>query len=351
MFAIQDEITLAIVDALSLKLLGQDKSEVTEHETENSEAYDFLLRGRFHSNNRTEEGMKKGIEFFEKAVEADPNFALAYAEMAELYVILPAVSTVPAPEANAKAKEYALKALELDNTIAEVHAVVGDIKISEYNWDEAEKDYKRAIELNPGYAPAHNKYGYNLMCRGQFEASIAQMKKAIELDPYNLNYTRNLGRIFYFEGSYDDAKSVLQGTVDINPVFTFVHLSLALVYIQESEYEEALVAVKKEEKVQGKWNPVLDCISGVIHARMGETEKARQILGNLKGRSIEVYVSPYYLAALSVTLGEIDRGFNLLDQAYTDRGFWIRELRVDPLFENVRSDPRYDTILKKLRLK
>jgi TolB-like protein/tetratricopeptide (TPR) repeat protein len=350
-FSIQDEITLAIVDALSLKLLGREKSEVTEHETENSEAYDFLLRGRFHSNNRTEDSMKLGIEFFEKAVEADPNFALAYAEMAELYILLPVFSTVLATEAKAKAKEYVQKALKLDSTLAEAHKVVGDIKINEYDWEGAAKDYKMAVELNPGYSPAHNRYGYSLMSMGRFEEAIEQMKKAIELDPYNLNYTRNLGRIFYFEGSYDDAVSVLQGTIEINPVFSFVHLSLALVYIQESEYEEALVAVKKEEEAQGQLNPILDCISGIIHARMDEKDKARQILDNLEARSKEKYISPYYLAALCVTLGETDRGFELLDKAYRDEDFWIRELKVDPLFEDVRSDPRYDMMLKKLRLK
>jgi TolB-like protein/Tfp pilus assembly protein PilF len=350
-FAIQDEITLAIVDALSLKLLGQDKSEATKHETENSEAYDFLLRGRFHSNNRTEEGIKLGIEFFEKAVEADPNFALAYAALAELYTLLPAVSTVPAPEANIKGKEYALKALNLDNTLAEAHAVAGDIKITEYDWAGAEKDYLYAIQLNPGFAPSYNKYGYNLMCWGRFEEGVNMMKKAIEFDPYNLNYTRNLGRIFYFEGSYEDAVSVLHGTIDINPIFTIVHLSLALVHVQQSEYKEALDAVKKEEEAQGKWNPVLDCISGIIYARMEQADKAREILYDLLERSKELYISPYYLAALSVALGEIDQGFELLDQAYKDGDFWVRELKVDPLFEDVRSDLRYDTMLKKLRLK
>ena len=295
--------------------------------------------------------MKLGIEFFEKALEADPNFALAYAELADLYTLLPVFSTVPAPDANAKAMEYALRALELDDTLAEVHTIVGDVKITEYDWKGAEDEFKRAIELNPGYAHAYNKYGYHLMCMGRFEESIEQMKKAIELDPYNLNYTRNLGRIFYFEGGYEDAMSVLQGTININPIFTIVHLSLALVHVQQSEYEEALDAVKKEEEAQGKWNPVLDCISGIIYARMDQADKAREILYDLLERSKELYISPYYLAALSVALGEIDQGFELLDQAYKDGDFWVRELKVDPLFEDVRSDPRYDTMLRKLRLK
>ncbi|NOR15420.1 MAG: tetratricopeptide repeat protein [Candidatus Aminicenantes bacterium] len=350
-FAIQDEITLAIVDALSLKLLGQDKSEVTEHETENSEAYNYFLRGRFHSNNRTEGGMKKGIEFFEKAVEADPNFALAYAEMAELYVILPAVSTVSTFEANAKAEEYALKALELDDTLAEAHTVVGDIKITDYDWNGAEREFKRAIELNPGYAHVYNKYGYSLMVIGRFEEAAEQMTKAIELDPYNLNYARNLSWIYYFEGNYEDAMSVLQGIIAINPGFSFVHLTVAKIFLQQSEFGEALDAVKKEKEAQGTWNPILDCISGIIYAKKEEPDKAREIFDDLLERSKELNISPYYLAGLSVSLNEIDRGFMFLERAYEDRDFWIRELMVDPLFEDVRSDPRYGAMLKKLRLK
>jgi TolB-like protein/Tfp pilus assembly protein PilF len=350
-FAVQDEITLAIVDALSLKLLGQDKSEVTEHETENSEAYDYFLRGRFHSTNRTESAMKLGIEFFEKAIEADPNFALAYAEMAELYTLLPAVSTVSPSEANRKAKEYAMKALELDNTLAEVHTVVGDVKISEYDWEGAGKEFIKAIELNPGYAHVYNKFGYGLMIMGRFEEAAEKMTKAIELDPYNLHYARNLSWIFYFEGKYEDAMSVLDGIIEINPVFIHVHLTAAKIFLQRSKYEEALDAVEEEAKIFSQWNPLTDCLTGIIYARMGQIERARQIFDDLSERKKEFYISPYYLAALSVSLGDIDRGFAFLEKAYEDTDFWIRELKVDPLFEDIRSDPRYDSLLKKLGLK
>lgn len=350
-FAVQDEITLAIVDALSLKILGEEKSEVIEHETENSEAYDNYLRGRFYVNNKNEKNLNLAIGFFEEAIAGDPNFAPAYAGLAHAYSLLPAFSPIPTSEANARAKEYAMKALEIDDTLAEAHALAGDVKIIESDWEGAEKDYLHAIQLNPGFAPSYNKYGYNLMCRGRFEEGVDMMRKAIELDPYNLNYTRNLGRIFHFEGSYDDAVSVLQGTLDVNPNFTFVHLSLALVHLQQEEYEEALEGIEKEREALGIWNPILDCISGIIHAKMEETDKAREILDNLEDRSKEVYISPYYLAALNIALGDIEDGFQLLDKAYREEDFWVRELMVDPLFEDVRSDPRYDTMLKKLRLK
>lgn len=247
-------------------------------------------------------------------------------------------------------KAYALRVLEIDDTLAEAHALAGDVKIIEYDWEGAEKDYLYAIQLNPGIVASYNKYGYNLMCWGRFEEGVRMMRKAIELDPYNLNYTRNLGRIFYFEGSYEDAMRVLQGTLDVNPNFTIVHLSLTLVYLQQSEYEEALDAVKKEEEAQGKWNPILECISGIIYTKMDLTDKAREILDDPLERSKTLYISPYYLAALSVALGEMDRGFELLDRAYREEDFWIRELMVDPLFEDVRSDPSYDSMLKKLGL-
>jgi TolB-like protein/Tfp pilus assembly protein PilF len=350
-FAVQDEITLAIVDALSLKFLGKDKSEGAKHGTENSEVYDNYLRGRFYVNNKNEKNLRQAIDFFEKAIADDPNFALAYTGLAHAYGLLPAFSAMPASEANVKAKAYALKALEIDDTLAEAYALAGDVKITEFDWKAAEKNYLYAIELNPGYAASYNKYGYNLMCWGRFEEGVNMMRKAIELDPYNLNYTRNLGRIYYFEGSYEKAVSVLKGTLDINPNFTIVHMSLALVHLQQSEFEYALDSIKKEEEAQGKWNPILDCISGIIYARMGQAGKAREIFDDIRERSKELFISSYYLAALSVAVGEIDKGFELLEKAYEGEDFWLRELKVDPLFKDVRSYPRFDSMIKKLRLK
>jgi len=347
-FAVQDEISMAIVDALSLKLLGKDRPEVTKHDTTDSEAYDNFLRGRFYLNNKSEQNLELAIESFEKAIEVDPDFALAYAGLAHAYGLLPAFTTSPVSEANVKAREYAMKALDLDDTLAEAHALAGDIKIIDNDWKGAEKDYLYAIKLNPGYAPSYNKYGYNLMCWGRFEESVKMMKKAIELDPYNLNYTRNLGRIFYFQGRYEDAESVLQSTIAMNPRFTIVHLTLGLVYLEQSLHDRALEALKKEEEAQGKWNPVLDCVAGIIHQRMSQTDKARTIFENLREKSKDSHITPYYLAALSIALGETDRGFEFLDKAYKDKDFWIRELKVDPLFRSVRSDERFKAMLAQL---
>jgi tetratricopeptide (TPR) repeat protein len=189
------------------------------------------------------------------------------------------------------------------------------------------------------------------MCLARFEESVRMMKKAIELDPYNLNYTRNFGRIFYFEGRYEDAVRVLRETLAINPKFTVVQMTLGLVYLEQTLYEDALEAIKKEEEAQGELNPVLESITGIIYQRMGQMDKAFTILENLRERSEEVYISSYYLAALNLALGETDRGFALLDKAFKDGDFWVRELKIDPLFKDVRSDSRFDIILKKLRLK
>jgi len=349
-FGIQDEITEAIAGTLRLKILGEEIGAESEPETENSEAYDSFLRGKFHSNNRTEKGLKLAIEYLEKAVEIDPEFALAYAELSTLYTILPAISTIPVEDANAKAKAYSLRAMELDDSLAEAQTTAGDIKVTEYDWSGAERHFEKAIELNPGYPHAYNNYSYCLMYRGAFEESIDLMRKAIERDPYNLNYTRNLGRILYYEGSYDQAIYVLDATNEINPGFTFVHSSLSLIYLQQSEYEDALEEIQKEIEIQGANNSILECVFAIIQVRMEERENAQKIFTDLKERAQTGHVDPYYLAALAIALSETDLGFQLLDKAFESRSFWIRELKLDPLFESVHSDPRFTTLINKLRL-
>jgi TolB-like protein/tetratricopeptide (TPR) repeat protein len=349
-FGIQDEITEAIAGTLRLKILGEKIGSESEPETENSEAYDLFLRGRFHANNRTKKGVDLAIGYLERAVEIDPGFALAYAELSTLYTLLPALGAVPASAANPKAKEYALKAIELDDSLAEAHTALGDVKITEYDWIGAEKHFNRAIELNPGFPHAYNNYSYSLAYKGKFEDSIKLIQKAIERDPYNLNYARNLGRILYYEGSYDDAISVLVGTIEINPAFRFVHLSLGMIYLQQEKYEMALEEVQKETDLLETANPTHDCITGIIRARMEHTDTARKIFTDLQQKSQQTNVEPYFLAGLAFALEETDLGFELLEEAYSSRSFWTREVKVDPLFKSAHSDPRFSTLLKNLKL-
>jgi TolB-like protein/tetratricopeptide (TPR) repeat protein len=349
-FSIQDEISLAIADVLSLKILGEEKKELIEHETKDSEAYDFYLRGRFIVNNISEESINTAIGLFEKAIKKDPGFTLGYVELADAYSLLPAVSTFPIKEANARAKEYALKALEIDDSLAEAHTMMGVINANEYDWESAEKSFLKAIELNPGNAYTYSLYGYTLGYMGRFEESKNAVRKAIELDPYNLNIARNLGRILYIAGELEEAMNVLRETEKINPSFTGVSYNLALIHLEKAEFEKAREEIHKEKSDHPTWNPVLDAVEGIILAREGHEDDSRLILENLLERSREVHVSAYWIAALSFALDEREQGFVWLEKAYDEQDFFVRWINVEPLFRGVRSDLRFIEIVKKIGL-
>lgn len=349
-FAIQDEISLAIAEKLKLDLLGDERSKVVEHATEDLEAMDFLRQARFYANQQTAEGFARAIELFKQAIAEDPNFALAHAELSDTYSVAPASGTMATPVANALAKEHALRAAQLDDQLEEVQVALGNVKVSEYAWDEALGHFQKAVDLNPNYSRAYHLYGYNLMCLGRMEDAIEANRTAIDLDPYALSTVRNLGRIYYFAGDHDRAAEILKGVLDTNPNFSFTHMSLALVYLEQDKNAEAMAAIEREKAVQKTWVPMLECITGIVLQRMGKTGEARDIFDELMGRSLETYVSRYWMAALAVSIGEIDEGFTWLDKAFRDQGFWIRELNVDPLFAGVRSDPRFGALIAKLGL-
>jgi len=349
-FAIQDEISLAIAEKLKLDLLGDERSKVVKHATEDLEAMDFLRKARFYANQQTAEGFVQAIELFKQAIAEDPNFALAHAELSDTYSVAPAAGTMATPVANALAKEHALRAAQLDDQLEEVQVALGNVKVSEYAWDEALGHFQKAVDLNPNYSRAYQLYGYNLMCLGRMEDAIEANRTAIDLDPYALSTVRNLGRIYYFAGDHDRAVEVLKGVLGTNPSFSFTHMSLALVYLEQDKNAEAMSAIEQEKAVQKTWVPMLECITGIVLQRMGKTGEARDIFDELMGRSLEAYVSRYWMAALAVSIGEIDEGFTWLDKAFRDQGFWIRELNVDPLFSGVRDDPRFGALVAKLGL-
>lgn len=349
-FFIQDEIALAVADHLRIDLLGDEKPRVIKHETENSEAYNLYLLGRFAMNKKTEGGLREAIRQFEQAIEVDLDYALAYTGLADAYWNLSLYGSVPASEVHLNAKNNTMKALAIDNTLAEAHASLANVKIYERDWDGAEKAIQRAIELNPGFAAAHNLYGYHLMCMGRFEEAISALKRAILLDPYGMNNTRNLGRVFYCMGKYDEAISILKGALEINPNLAYTHLSLGLVYMQREKYPEAQEEMEKEKALSAARSPIVDAVSGVIYAHMKDLEKAKEAWVNFSTLRKESYVSPYWLAALAFAVGDKDQGFQLLDEAFTGQDIWLREINVDPLFEDVRKDPRFQDLLERLGL-
>jgi len=349
-FTIQDEIALAVADHLRINLLGGEKPRITKRETKNSEAYNLYLQARFAMNKKTEGGLREAIRIFEQAIEVDPDYALAFIGMADAFWNLSIYGSVPASEVYLSAKNNTMKALAIDNTLAEAYASLANIKAYERDWEGTEKAFLKAIELNPGFAAAHNLFGYHLMCMGRFEEAISELKRAIALDPYNMNYTRNLGRVFYCESRYDEAIAIFKGALEINPNLAYTHLSLGLVYMQMENYPESLKEIEKEKALSAERNPIADAVSGVVYARMRELEKAKEAWVNLSILRKESYVSSYWLAALAFAAGNKDQGFALLDEAFSGRDIWLREIKADPLFEDVRKDARFQDLLGRLGL-
>jgi serine/threonine protein kinase/Tfp pilus assembly protein PilF len=347
-FAIQEEITNSITNSLRLRLTGEELKGLTKRHTEDSEAYQLYLKGRYFFNKRTEEGIKKAIDYIEQAIKLDSNYALAYAGLADAYNALPDYSLFPVKEAFSKAKEAASKALEIDNTLAEAHVSLAANLFNYWDFTGAERGYKRAIELNPGYSTAHFWYSLHLTRMARFSEAIAEAKRALELEPFSLVINRWIGGMFFWARKYDQAIEALQKTIEMDPTFSHTHLYLGQVYLQKSMYEEALVEFQKEKSLRKDWLPGAENLIGITYVRMGKRHEAQEVLENLLKRSKEMYSIPYLLARFYIALGEVDQGIEWLEKAYEEHNDWLALLKIDPLLDSVRSDPRFTALLKKI---
>jgi serine/threonine-protein kinase len=349
-FCIQDEISLAIVDKLKVKLLGGEKTKILKRHTHDLDAYNMYLKGRYFWGKRTEESLKKGIEYFNQAIEKDPNYTLAYAGLADSYITLGDYSFLPPKPLLQKAKEAARKALDIDATLAEAHNSLAHAMFREWDWEGAEREHNRAIELNPNYASAHHWYALLLMYAGRFDEAIAEMKRAWELDPLSLIINRNLGLTLYYARRYDLALEQLQKTLEMDPTFSMVHAALGEVYLQKSMHEEALKEFQKEADIHGRLNQHEEAWRGIAYLKTGNRDEAQKILDDLLEQAKQAYVAPTRLASLYFAFGEDDEGFRWLDRSYQEHDSTLLEIKVDPGFDGVRSDPRFKELLKKVGL-
>jgi serine/threonine protein kinase/Tfp pilus assembly protein PilF len=347
-FAIQDEISLAIVGKLKVKLLEGEKTRLVKRHTDDLDAYNLYLKGRYFWNRRTEQSLKKSVEYFDQAIEKDPAYALAYAGLADSYVTLQDYTSVSPKVTLPKAKEAAHKALEIDSTLAEAHNSLAQVMFREWDWEGAEREHKRAIELNPNYATAHHWYALVLAYAARFDEAIAEMKRARELDPLSLIINRNLGLVLYFARRYDKAVEQLQKTLEMDPSFSLAHAGLGQAYLQKSMHQEALRELQRESDIRAGSDTVVETWKGIAYVKAGKESEARRILGDLLERAKQVYVSPVLFASLYFTLGENDLGFKSLDLAYNQRDSRLLELKVLPEFDGVRSEPRFKALLKKV---
>jgi len=349
--ALQGEVARTIASEINVTLTPEEEVRFASGRSVNPEAFQLCLKGRFFWNKRTEENLKKAIEYFEQAIEVDPSYAMAYAGLADCYIVLPEYSSILAKEAYQKANEAALKALEMDDTLAEAHTSLAAIKESYYwDWEAAEREYKRAIELNSNYATAHHWYAFHLIVRTRFDEAIAEIERALELDPLSLVINKDFGSLFYYARQYDRAIEALQKTLEMDPNFSEAHAYLGFVYLQKSIFEEALVELQKENELSRGRHPMVESWIGITYVQMGKRGEAQEVVDDLLKRSKEAYVSPYALAILCFALGENDQGFKWLDKAYEERDYWLSYLKIDPFLDSVRSDPRYKALLKKMGL-
>jgi len=312
---VQEEIAKEISEKLRLRLTGEEEKRLTKRYTENTEAYQLYLKGRYYWNKRTDEGLQKGVEYFNQAIEKDPGYALAYVGLADAYSLL-GIWGPPSPaEAFRSAKAAAVKALEIDGTLAEAHTSLAWISSNDWEWASAEREYKRAFELNPNYATAHQWYAHYLMWMGRLDEAVREMKRAQELDPLSLVINTELGLPSYYGRRYDQAIEQYRKAVEMDPNFYRAHWQLGQAYEQKAMFEEAITELRKAVNLSGG-SPIIVAALGRTYRVSGQKAKAQEVLNELKEVSKRRYVPPYHMALIYAGLGENEQTLAWLDRAY-----------------------------------
>jgi serine/threonine protein kinase/Tfp pilus assembly protein PilF len=345
-FDIQDEITLAVVDALSVKLLGSKRAAVLRRDTKDTELYQTYLKGKYFLNKRKPDEFKKAIEFFRLAVDMDPNYAPAYAGLADSYAMIAAYEVLPPHEAYPKAKAAAIKALELNDALAEAHNSLAFI-LHNYDWDwaAAELEYQRAIELNPSYATSHQWYALYLAYARRFDEAEATNKRALELDPLSLIINANRGLIMFTARKYEQAIIFSRKAIEMDENFYQAHADLGRAYLENGEHQKALAEMQEARRLDD--DPSVLAFLGYAHAVLGDREKAEHLIRELNELSKQTFVSPFFVATIYTGLGEKDKAFEWLEKAYEARSYWLMCLNADPQFDSLRSDCRFTSLLRR----
>jgi len=350
-FKVEDSISGKVAEALALKLSGEQQKGLTKRYTDNAEAYQLYLKGRYFWNKRTEDGFNRGISQFKQAVEKDSSYALAYAGMADSYIGLTFYNFAAPNETMPKAKEAAMNALAIDNALAEAHASLAHVLMNyDWNWSEAEKEFKLSIELNPDYATAHQWYAVHyLTAMGRVDLALQEMKRALVLEPTSLVMNAFMGATLYFAERYDDAIEQCRRTIEMDPNFAVAHWHLGLAYEQKDMFDEAIAEFQTATALSGG-SLLMKASLGHAYAKANRKDEAIMILDELKELSKERYVSSYETAAIYVALGDNEQEFKLLERAYKEHCFHLVYLKVWPQFSIVRADPRVQDLVQRIGL-
>jgi TolB-like protein/Flp pilus assembly protein TadD len=340
-FAVQEEIAKEISEKLSVKLNRAEKKRLAKRYTENTEAYHLYLKGRYCVNRRTGEWLKKGVDYFQKSIKLDPNYALAYAGLADAYALLgSSTGGLPPKETFPKAKAAALKALEIDKALCEAHTSLGFSRLL-YDWDfaGARQAFKRAIKLNPGYASAHDGYGFYLKAAGRHDEAIRECKQVQKLDPLSLFAHVSLGWAYYFAHRYTKAIEQGRKALEMDSQFAFAYRNIGLSFIQRGEIEEAISALSQALELSGN-DPTYKSHLGYAYAMAGRLADAEQVIRWLKKVARKKYVPAYYFAIIYLGLDVQDEMFRWLERAFEERSGFMAFLHVEPMFDHLRTDPR-----------
>ncbi len=348
--AVQEEIARDISGKLRQRLTGEEKKRLTKRYTENAEAYGLYLKGRYHWNKRTGEDTQKGIGYFQQAIEKDPTYALAYAGLADSYAILFLYAGLPSSETFPKAKAAALKALEIDDTLAQAHATLAHTH-QFFDWDlsAAEKEFRRAIELDPKYPTAHQWYSLYLSWLGRHEQAIAEAERANELDPLSLIISSTRAFVFYDARQYDRAIEAARKTLELDKGFSWALFSLGWGLEQKKMYPEAIAALEEAVRLSGRW---IEAVAGLghVYAVSGRREEAIRLIEELKEWSERGYDPLANIALVHAGLGQNDEAMRWLEKAYQARSAWliVLALKVDPRWDALRSDARFQDLLRRI---
>ena len=337
-----------MADALALKLTAEDRRLLTRRYTENTEAYQLYLKGRYHGNRCSKEGFEKAVVCFHNALEMDPEYALAYAGLAEAYNNSSTFHLTPT-ETLPRMKHAAKRALELDDMLSEAHTILATATMNDdWNWSAAENEFKRAIEINPSLATAHLWYGWFLTLMGRFDDSLNEFKRAQQLDPVSPVINAFIASPFYYGRRYDQAIGELNKAIELEPNFWLAHWILGMAYEQKGDVSEAIASFQRAKSLDD--SPLILALLGRAFALAGKTREAQDTVAELKELSEKRFVSPYHIALIYDALGEHDLVFEFLEEAYEERDESLPVLNVDPRLDSLRSDPRYEDLLRRIGL-
>jgi serine/threonine-protein kinase len=346
---LQSEIARDVSSKLKFKLSGAEVAKVEKNYTGNPEAYQLYLKGKFYWNKRTGESLKQAAELYRQAIEKDPNYALAYSGLAETYVLYSSYDVAPAKDSMPQAKAAALRALEIDDSLAEAHTALG-FYLSNYEWDRdgSEKEFRRAIEIKPNYATAHHWFSADLANVKRFEESLVEIRRAEELDPLSPIIATNLGDTLVFARRYDEAIAQYKRTLVNNPNFSYAHRTLGWVYGSKGMYPEAIAETRTAIELRN--GSSAKGYLGLWLGRSGQREEAAKVLGELKQEAAQAYVQPYTFALIYIGLGDKEEALNWLEKQMSDRSETANAYGVVPELDGLRSEPRFKEMMKRMNL-